>query len=118
MQTATAALTHDPLVPTAAADIPLLLVVEPDARAREACAAVLARAGYRTIQARTGFEALIKACWHRPAAVLLGLLGDAGGVGGDATIDLLSGCPDTAAIPVIRLLDARTALSEVNRRLA
>jgi hypothetical protein len=80
--------------------------------------AALARAGYRTIEARTGFEALIKACWHAPALVVIGLpLAFAGGVGGGDTAELLSECPATTDVRVLTVADRAALVDDVRRLL-
>lgn len=117
MQTAAAALTRAPVPSAPTREVPLLLIVDADARARAACAAALTLEGYRTIEARTVLETLVKACWHRPSLVLLGLPLDGAGVAGEDTVYLLAGCPDTTAIPVLPLSDPGITLAEVRRRL-
>jgi hypothetical protein len=80
--------------------------------------AALAGAGYRTVEARTGFEALVKACWHEPALIVIGLpLALAGGVGGCDTVQLLSGCPATTAMRVLTVGDRGALLDDVRRLL-
>lgn len=81
--------------------------------------AALARAGYRTVEARTGFEALVKACWHEPALVVIGLpLAPAGGVGCCDTVELLSGCPATTDMRVLTLEDRAALVDDVRRLLS
>jgi CheY-like chemotaxis protein len=97
---------------------PLLLIVEADDRARKGCAAALSRAGYRILEAKSEFEALVKACCHRPALVLLGIPLAAAGIVVADTIALFAGCPETTSIPVLHLSSSKALLADVRRVLA
>ena len=99
-------------------DVPLLLIVEADDMARKGCAAALSRAGYRILEAKSEFEALVKACCYRPALVLLGMPLAAAGVAVADTIALFAGCPETTSIPVLHLSTSKAVLAEVRRALA
>jgi CheY-like chemotaxis protein len=100
LQTATAELTG---IASAAATIalPLVLVADPDPDSRARRADQLRGRGFRVAVARTPFEAIVKASWHLPDLILVdsSLPSD----GADETAQLLSSCPATAHIPIIRL---------------
>jgi CheY-like chemotaxis protein len=119
MQTASAALPCKTVAAVAALPAPLLLVVEGDDAVRARSVAALAQAGYRTIEARTGFEALVKACWHEPALIMIGLpLGSPEGVGSGDTVELLSACPATTEMRVLTLEDRAAMVDQVRRLLS
>ena len=82
-----------------------VLVAGSDAHARDRHEAQLLDAGFRVSVARTGFEAIVKATCHVPDAILL----DESLLDLDAaeTGRLLTTCPVTAHIPVIRLAPSR-----------
>jgi CheY-like chemotaxis protein len=118
METATSTVTRIQVAAKRAADVPLLLIVHADDKARRGCAKVLARAGYRILEAKTEFEALVKACCHQPALVLLGIPLAAAGVAVADTVALFAGCPQTTSIPVLHLSTSKALLAEVRRALA
>jgi CheY-like chemotaxis protein len=118
METAAATVTRIQITAMRATDVPLLLIVEADDRARKGCAAALGRAGYRILEAKSEFEALVKACCHQPALVLLGMPLTAAGVAVADTVALLAGCPSTTSIPVLHLSTSKALLAEVRRVLA
>jgi CheY-like chemotaxis protein len=100
MQTVTAELTPFPST-RAAIPLPLALIADADAGSRLRRAQQLVRRGFRVSVARTAFEAIVKASCHLPALILVDAsLGDAGA---QDTSDLLSTCPVTAHIPIVRL---------------
>jgi hypothetical protein len=103
METAASTVTRIQVAAKRAADVPLLLIVEADDRARRGCAKALARAGYRC---------------HQPALVLLGIPLAAAGVAVADTIALFAGCPQTTSIPVLHLSTSKALLAEVRRILA
>lgn len=78
---------------------PLVLIVDDEERNRKLARDVLQYAGFRTLEASLGREALELATAHQPAVVLMDIrLPDMDGV--EATT-LLKGDPITAAIPVV-----------------
>jgi PleD family two-component response regulator len=88
-----------------ALDIPHVLVADGDEQSRHIRQAQLSAAGFRVSVARTGFEAIVKASCQLPDLILLD----------DSLVDidsaetgrLLTTCPVTAHIPVVRLLPGR-----------
>jgi CheY-like chemotaxis protein len=85
--------------------LPLVLLADPDAGSRSRRAGELQERGVRVAVARTPFEAIVKASYHLPDLILVDSLLDTDGA--DATIQLLSTCPATAHIPVVRLTAGR-----------
>jgi CheY-like chemotaxis protein len=83
----------------AAAD--LILVADDEIMIRSLVGEILEDAGYRTLAAADGEEALRLAREHRPAAIVLDLMMP--GMDGYATLTHLRGHPVTAATPVIVL---------------
>jgi CheY-like chemotaxis protein len=80
-------------------------VADGNDRSREARRAQLTAAGFRVLVARTGFEAIVKATCHVPNLILLD---DAlSGIDSTDTGRLLTTCPVTSHIPVVRLLPGR-----------
>jgi DNA-binding response OmpR family regulator len=68
----------------------------------------LRMAGFRVSVARTGFETIVKASWHMPDVILLDdCLGD---IDAGETGRLISRCPATSHIQVVRLPSGRTLL--------
>jgi CheY-like chemotaxis protein len=104
--------THSPAVvrgPTSAGaatpSAPHVLIADGDARTRDAREVQLRTAGFRVSVARTGFEAIVKACCHVPDMILLDdSLTD---IEATETGRLLTTCPVTSHIPVVRLLQGR-----------
>lgn len=81
--------------------LPLVLIADADAGSRLKRARQLVRRGFRVAVARTAFEAIVKASCHLPDLILVDAsLGD---TGAQETSDLLSTCPATAHIPIVRL---------------
>jgi signal transduction histidine kinase/CheY-like chemotaxis protein len=78
---------------------PLVLVVEDDPAAAELLTRQLVGAGYRTVVARTGVEALAKARELQPAAITLDIILPE--VDGWDVITRLKSDPATSAIPVV-----------------
>lgn len=94
-------------IPSAAAVIalPLVLVADADPKSRVRRTRQLEDRGFRVALARTPFEAIVKASCRLPDLILVdGSLGDAGA---DETTELLSTCPATAHIPIVRLTAGR-----------
>ena len=72
--------------------------------------------GLRVRLARTGFETIVKACCHLPRMILL----DAS-LGSDEveeTSRLLSTCPSTAHIPIVKLTPRRGVPRRILQHLA
>jgi CheY-like chemotaxis protein len=83
---------------------PLVLVADPNAASRARRAEQLRGRGFRVAVARTPFEAIVKASCQLPDLILVDRsLGEAV----DDTTELLSTCPATAHIPIIRLAPGR-----------
>jgi CheY-like chemotaxis protein len=84
---------------------PLVLIADGDKISRELREAQLRTAGFRVTVARTGFEAIVKASCQVPDVILLdAALSD---IEAAETGRLLTTCPVTAHIPVVRLLRGR-----------
>jgi len=79
--------------------LPLLLVVDDCADLREGCALACRVAGYSTIEAGTGHEALQQAVRHRPQLVILDLM--LPGVAGWDVATLLKLDPRTRDIRIV-----------------
>ncbi|HEX9364985.1 MAG TPA: hypothetical protein VF921_00065 [Vicinamibacterales bacterium] len=104
LQTLTAETTSVPST-TASAALPLVLIADADPGSRVRRARQLADRGFRVAVARTAFEAIVKASCHLPDLILVDAsLGNADAQG---TSELLSGCPATAHIPIVRLTPGR-----------
>lgn len=89
---------------TAAMALPLVLIADadPDSRARRT--RQLEARGFRVAVARTAFEAIVKASCHLPDLILVDAsLED----GANEAAALLSTCPATAHIPIVRLRGGR-----------
>lgn len=95
-----------------------VLVADSHAVTREAREQQLLAQGHRVSVARTSFEAIVKASCHVPDLILLdGSLAD---IGVAEARDLLTTCPVTAHIPIVRLAPRRLVpqrvLAELRRR--
>lgn len=79
-----------------------VLLVASDPRRLDACARTLEAAGIPTTTARTGFEAIVKACWHLPEVIVMQerLMADEG-VDGTVAAQMIRVCPATAHIPIV-----------------
>ncbi len=79
-----------------------VLLVASDPQRLAACARTLEAAGIRTATARTGFEAIVKACWHLPEIIVMQerLMAEEG-VDGTVAAQMIRVCPATAHIPVV-----------------
>jgi CheY-like chemotaxis protein len=79
-----------------------VLLVANDSRSLQSYAARLEEAGIRTSTARTGFEAIVKACWHLPDVILMqdGLAAGEG-VDGSVAAQMIRVCPATSHIAVV-----------------
>ena len=94
---------------------PLVLMADGDAASRDVREAQLRTAGLRVAVARTGFEAIVKATCHTPDVILLAdSLTD---IDAAETIRMLTGCPTTAHIPVVRLVRGKRLPQRILSRL-
>jgi CheY-like chemotaxis protein len=103
LQTATAE-----LLPTSSAAstiaLPLVLIADADSSSRARRREQLEDRGFRVALARTAFEAIVKASCHLPDLILI----DASlGEGMHEATELLSTCPATKHIPIVRLRGGR-----------
>ena len=90
--------------------LPLVLIADANGRSRLRRAQQLEDRGFRVTVARTGFETIVKASCHLPDIILVGSLGDQGV---EETTELLSTCPATAHIPIVRLTPGQRLPSRV-----
>ena len=82
-----------------------VLIADGNADSRSRRQAQMRAAGFRVSVARTGFEAIVKASWHVPDLILIDdSLQD---IEAAETGRLITTCPVTAHIPVIRLSSGR-----------
>jgi CheY-like chemotaxis protein len=80
---------------------PLVLIAAADPASRQDRVLHFERRGYRVAIARTPFATSVKASWHLPDLIVVdGSLGEADA---NHTTELLSTCPATAHIPIVRL---------------
>ena len=82
-----------------------MLIADGNAESRAAREADLRARGFRVSVARTGFEAIVKASCHLPDLILLD--SSSGEIDAATTMQLLTTCPATAHIPVVRLAGGR-----------
>jgi CheY-like chemotaxis protein len=82
-----------------------VLIADTNARTLAARAEQLLAAGLKVSQARTSFEAIVKASCHVPDFILLD--GSIGDLTAADTLQLLTTCPVTAHIPIFRLAPGR-----------
>jgi CheY-like chemotaxis protein len=94
---------------------PLVLMADGDAVSRDVREAQLRTAGLRVAIARTGFEAIVKASCHTPAVILLA--DSLTGIDAAETLRMLTVCPTTAHIPVVRLLRGKRLPQRILSRL-
>jgi CheY-like chemotaxis protein len=87
--------------PAATIALPLVLVADPDEPSRVRRAYQLQARGFRVAVARTSFEAIVKASCLVPDLILMAasLVQD--------TAELISTCPATSHIPIVRLSAGR-----------
>lgn len=94
---------------------PLVLIADGDAVSRDVREAQLRAAGLRVSVARTGFEAIVKASCQVPDVILLAdSLND---IEAMETGRLLTTCPMTSHIPIVRLLRGRRLPQRMLTRL-
>ena len=85
--------------------LPLVLVADANRASRARRARQLEGRGYRVCVARTPFEAIVKASCHLPDVILVDPSLGEGDI--ESTTTLLSTCPATAHIPVLKLTPGR-----------
>ena len=85
--------------------VPLVLVADANRASRTRRARQLESRGYRVCLARTPFETIVKASCHLPDVILVDPSLGEGDI--ESTATLLSTCPATAHIPVVRLAPGR-----------
>jgi CheY-like chemotaxis protein len=78
-----------------------VLVADGDASSRERRQTQLSAAGYRVSVARTGFEAIVKASCHVPDLILID--DSISDIEPAETGRLITTCPVTAHIPIVRV---------------
>lgn len=90
---------------TAPMALPLVLVADADTASRARRAEQLRGRGFRVALARTSFEAIVKATCLLPDLIVIdsSLAAD----GSDDTSLLLSTCPATAHIPIVRVASGK-----------
>lgn len=82
-----------------------VLIADADETSRESLVIELQTAGFRVSVARTGFEAIVKATCHLPDLILLDEnLPD---LGANDTGRLITTCPVTSHIPIVRVRTGR-----------
>ena len=91
--------------PRRAAKAPHVLIADTNARTLAARAEQLLAAGLKVSQARTSFEAIVKASCHVPDFILLD--GSLRELTVADTLRLLTTCPVTAHIPIFQLSPGR-----------
>jgi CheY-like chemotaxis protein len=101
--------TTDESIDHRSAEVPAVmghvLVADGDTASRERRQGQLLAAGYRVSVARTGFEAIVKATCQVPDLIILDdSLGD---IEASETGRLITTCPVTAHIPIIKLTAGR-----------
>jgi CheY-like chemotaxis protein len=101
--------------PLATTVAPLILMADGDAVSRDVREAQLRTAGLRVSIARTGFETIVKACFYTPDVILLD--DSLTGIDAAETIRMLTTCPTTAHIPIVRLLRGRRLPQRMLSRL-
>ena len=93
--------------------LPLVLVADANSESRARRTEQLEGRGFRVAVARTPFETIVKASCHLPDVILVDAsLQD----GADEATDLLSTCPATAHIPIVRLRGGTRLPARFSRR--
>jgi CheY-like chemotaxis protein len=92
-----------------------VLVADSNAVSRQRRQSQLEAAGFRVSVARTGFEAIVKASCHVPDLILIDdSLED---IEADETGRLITTCPVTAHIPIVRMARGRRVPARVFARI-
>jgi PleD family two-component response regulator len=104
LQTVTAEITDLP-ASTVSIALPLVLIADANPRSRQRRTHQLEDRGFRVAVARTSFEAIVKASCRLPDLILVAA--SLGNPGARETAELLSTCPVTAHIPIVRLSPGR-----------
>ena len=92
-----------------------VLVADSNAASRQRRQSQLEAAGFRVSVARTGFEAIVKASCHLPDLILIDdSLED---IEADETGRLITTCPVTAHIPIVRMARGRRVPARVFARI-
>jgi CheY-like chemotaxis protein len=81
--------------------LPLVLIADANPATRQRRTRHLEGRGFRVAIARTGFEAIVKASCRLPDLILVAA--SLGEPDADETTKLLSTCPATAHIPIVRV---------------
>ncbi len=102
-----------PTAPRVAPTATHVLIADTNARTLAARAEQLLAAGLRVLQARTAFEAIVKASCHVPDFILLD--GSLRELNAADTFQLLTTCPVTSHIPIFRLSPGRRVPRRVPR---
>lgn len=106
--------TEEPIV-RRSTEAPAVLVADGNADSRELRESQLRAAGCRVSVARTAFEAIVKATCQLPDLILIdGALSD---IEADETGRLITTCPVTAHIPIVRLAPGRRVPPRIVARL-
>jgi CheY-like chemotaxis protein len=108
LQTATAAnlqMTSPMPSSTPSIALPLALIADANPASRLRRTRQLEDRGFRVAVARTGFEAIVKASCHVPELILIDE--SLGAADAQETTNLLSSCPATAHIPIVRVAPGR-----------
>jgi CheY-like chemotaxis protein len=85
--------------------LPLALIADANPASRVRRTRQLEDRGFRVAIARTGFEAIVKASCHVPELILISE--SLGAADAQETTNLLSSCPATAHIPIVRVAPGR-----------
>lgn len=102
LQTATENSTRSTAASTAS---PLVLIADLNAASSARRAEQLRGRGFRVAVARTPFEAIVKASYYLPDLILVD--SSLGPDAADETTELLTTCPATGHIPIVRLTAGR-----------
>lgn len=94
---------------------PLVLIADGDGVSRDIREAQLRSVGFRVSVARTAFEAIVKASCHMPDVILID--NSLEGLDTADTIRMLTFCPTTAHIPIVRLVRGKRLPQRILTRL-
>ena len=98
--------------PTTSVALPLALIAAANPASRVRRTRQLEDRGFRVAVARTGFEAIVKASCHVPELILIDE--SLGAADAQETTNLLSSCPATAHIPIVRVAPGRRLPSRLH----